>query len=231
MEASILIVEDDRQLAELLRDRLATEGFEIHLARDGAEGLVRLEQCRPDLVLLDVLMPRMDGWETCREMRRVSETPIIIVSCRSEDSDKVRGLELGADDYIAKPYSTIELVARIRAMLRRNRHSGATAGLTRIDDRLAMDHATYEVLVDGQTISLSGIEYKLLACLVENSGRILTHQSLLTQVWGWEYADQTDYLKVYIHHLRRKIEPDPQNPRYILTERGIGYRFEVQTPG
>ncbi|MGD8624953.1 MAG: response regulator transcription factor, partial [Anaerolineae bacterium] len=144
-----------------------------------------------------------------------------------KELDIVRGLELGADDYVTKPFSLMELAARIRATLRRRKPPSSTNGSTRVDGRLRLDRSSCQIVVDGETQDLSPIEFKILSCFLDNAGRILTHRNLLSQVWGWEYTDQTDYLKVYIHHLRKKIEKDPSRPSYILTERGLGYRFQV----
>jgi two-component system KDP operon response regulator KdpE len=169
----------------------------------------------------------MNGWETCRRIREISDVPIIMLTALGEELNKVRGLELGADDYITKPFSFIELAARIRAALRRYRYPLSGKSATRIDDRLIVDRPHRQVIVDGQAVKLSPIEHKLMDCFLDNAGRVLTHQCLLTQVWGWEYTEETDYLKVYVHHLRKKIEKDPSNPHYILTERGLGYRFQI----
>jgi DNA-binding response OmpR family regulator len=227
LAVTILIVEDDKTLAHLLSEDLQDEGYQVLLADDGVQGLQAIRAYSVDLVVLDVLMPRMDGWETCRSMRRISDVPIIMLTAKGDVLDRVRGLELGADDYITKPFNSMELLARIRAALRRRNHPFVEQTRVQLDGRLAVDRAHHELFVDGQAVELSAIEFKLLACLLDNAGRISTHQSLLTQVWGWEYAGETDYLKVYIHHLRKKVEPDPSQPCYILTERGKGYRFQI----
>ncbi|HSR32394.1 MAG TPA: response regulator transcription factor [Anaerolineae bacterium] len=223
----ILVIEDDPEIIELLDLGLKQHGYQVLVARDGVEGLQLLQSQLPHLVLLDVMMPRMNGWETCRRIRETSDTPIIMLTALLSDQDKVRGLDLGADDYVTKPFSMAELVARIRAALRRTTGTMTRDEVVRIDERLVFDRSQRNVLADGQTVELSPIEYRMLNCFVDNAGRVLTHQSLLTQVWGWEYADETDYLKVYIHHLRKKIETEPSQPRYILTERGLGYRFQI----
>ena len=230
MESSaptILLIEDDQQLSFLLSQQLHDEGYRVICAGDGVRGHAMLQQHEPDLVLLDIIMPRMDGWETCRQIRQCSDVPIIIISCRGAELDRVRGLELGADDYITKPISYPELTARIRAALRRGNRPLLKAQMTVVDDRLALDRALREALIDGQPVPLTAVEYKLLKCLVDHCGRPLTHRSLLIQVWGWEYVDEKDYLKVYVHRLRRKIERDPAHPRYIQTERGLGYSFRI----
>ncbi|MGD2207040.1 MAG: response regulator transcription factor [Anaerolineae bacterium] len=225
MDATILIVEDDRELAWLVREELQKEGFQVLLASDGIDGMQLLQKHCPDLILMDVMMPRMDGWEACRCIRQDSDVPIIMLTARQDEQDRVRGLQLGADDYVIKPFSTAELVARIQAVLRRCEHPAGMEQTIEVDNRLVVDLTRQQVFVDGQAVDLSSTEYKLLTCLLEQAGCILTHQSLLTQVWGWEYADETNYLKVYIYRLRNKIEIDPSNPRYILTERCLGYRF------
>jgi two-component system KDP operon response regulator KdpE len=227
MAAKILVVEDDPVLRSLLREQLTREGYEVSTARDGVEGERLCRERAPDLILLDVLLPRMDGWEACRRIRELSDAPIIILTAMARDVDKVRGLELGADDYVTKPYSQVELVARIRAALRRFNRAAVAESLVQVDDRLAVDWTRRQVTVQGEPLELSATEFKLLAFFLENAGRVLTHQSLLTHVWGWEYTDEVDYLKVYVHHLRKKIEPDPNRPQYIVTERVLGYRFQA----
>ena len=231
MDAKILVIEDDEILRSLLCAQLEAGGYQVSCARDGVEGVRFCREQAPDLVLLDVLLPRMDGWETCRRIREFSAAPIIMLTAMVRDVDIARGLELGADDYMTKPYSQVELIARIRAALRRSRRSGVAEEMVQVDERLAVDCTRRQLLVDGQPLELSAIEFKLLSCFLDNAGRILSHQSLLTQVWGWEYVEELDYLKVYVHHLRKKIEPDPNRPRYILTERGLGYRFQMPARG
>jgi two-component system KDP operon response regulator KdpE len=227
VKTKILVIEDQRDLADLLQLRLQGEGYQVLWAKDGVEGLHLLWEQHPDLILLDVMLPRMNGWEACRRIRECSDTPIIMLTALGTEQDKVRGLELGADDYLTKPFSMAELVARVRAALRRYKVPVAKTDIVQIDEYLAIDQARRQVIVDGQRIELSAIEYRVLSCFLDNAGRIVTHQSLLTQVWGWEYADQVDYVKVYVYHLRKKIEKNTRQPRYILTERGLGYRFQI----
>lgn len=227
MTVKILIIEDAEDLVRMLRTRLEHEGYEVVSASDGVQGLEALQTHQPDLVLLDVLMPRMNGWETCWKIRELSDVPIIMLTALNEELSTIRGLELGADDYVTKPFSFMELTARIRAALRRRARPLSGDTMVRIDDYLTVDRSTCKVIAGGEARELSPLEYKVLSCFLDNIGRVLTHQSLLTQVWGWEYADEIDYLKVYVHHLRRKIEPDPKRPVYIVTERGLGYRFQV----
>jgi two-component system KDP operon response regulator KdpE len=226
VQATILIVEDDIELACLVRENLQASGLQVLLAADGAAGVQLVQKHHPDLVLLDIMMPRMDGWEACRCIRAISDVPIVILSGKRDEVDKVRGLQLGADDYMVKPFSMTELLARIEAVLRRYNHSPEPVHVLHIDDWLTVDRVRKQAFVDGQAVDLSDTEYKLLTCFLEEPGHVLTQQKLLTQVWGWEYADESGYLKVYIHRLRNKIEPDPQNPRYILTARGRGYYFQ-----
>jgi two-component system, OmpR family, KDP operon response regulator KdpE len=230
MDPTILIIEDDRELACLLRDTLQDEGYQALLAGDGVDGVQLVERHHPDLVLLDLMMPRMDGWEACQLIRESSDVPIIIITGRRNEADKIRGLQIGADDYVVKPFSVLELIARIQAALRRYNHSTTPdtfEPVVQIDERLTLDKASKHLLVDGQSVELSDTEYKLLSCFLEKPGTVLTHQMLLTQVWGREYLQETGYLKVYIYRLRSKIERDPQDPQYLLTVRGRGYYFQV----
>jgi two-component system KDP operon response regulator KdpE len=227
LNPTILIIEDAQDLLDLLRCRLENEDYGVLTARDGIEGLQLLQRHDVHLVLLDIMMPRMDGWETCRRIRELCDVPIIMLTALREEMNAVRGLELGADDYVTKPFSLLELSARIRAALRRSRQTVVTNGAIKVDDRLLVELKSCRIVVDGETQELSPIELKLLKCFLDNKGQVLTHQHLLNSAWGWEYSDQTDYLKVYIHHLRKKIEPNPQRPCYILTERGLGYRFQI----
>jgi two-component system KDP operon response regulator KdpE len=224
----ILLIEDEDDIVRLLEFRFQQEGYEVLSAANGVDGLRVLQQEHPHLVVLDVMMPRMNGWETCRRIREYSDVPIIMLTALGQEADMVRGLELGADDYVTKPFSLAEVIARVRAALRRGRQPMSDNTTVQIDERLIVDRAQRQVIVDGQRTELSPTEFRVLDCFLDNPGRILTHQSLLTQVWGWEYIDETDYLKVYIHHLRRKIEQNPSKPCYIVTERGLGYRFLAQ---
>jgi two-component system KDP operon response regulator KdpE len=227
MKQKILVIDDEEFAVRLLRRCLEAEGYDVVSAGNGAQGLQVLVEQSPDLVLLDLMMPGIDGWEVCRQIREITSIPVIMLSAVGSDSAKVRGLNQGADDYVTKPYSMPELVARVNAALRRYRMNPTEGLVARIDERLTVDRARRRIVVEGQRVELSPTEYRILTCFLDNPDRTLTHQSLLTQVWGWEYMDEIDYLKVYIHRLRRKIEPTPQKPRYILTERGLGYRFQV----
>ena len=223
----ILVVDDERRMVEFIRMNLELEGYRVATAFDGLEALERLREDLPDLVLMDVMMPEMDGFETLQRLREVSPVPVIMVTVRGDEPDLVRGLELGADDYIAKPFSVRELLSRVKAALRRAKMPAPTgqAHLV-VDDDLSIDLAKREVIVRGETVKLRPTEYRLLYHLVQNAGWVMTHEMLLSKVWGPEYRDETQYVRLYITYLRKKIEPDPSNPKYILTERGVGYRFK-----
>ncbi len=224
----VLVVDDDPALLPLIEYTFAREGYEVHCASDGQEALRQFFTHRPDLVILDIMMPRMDGWETCRRIREVSEVPIVMLTAKGQDEDIIRGLEYGADDYLTKPFSIKVLLARARAVLRRAALPSAEQekAILYADDYLTVDLADRRVTIEGEPVKLTPTEYRLLAYLVENAGRVLTFQQILQSVWGWEYQDDLDYVRVYVSHLRRKLEQDPKNPRYIQTEMGMGYRFE-----
>lgn len=229
MKNKVLVVDDDASFTELVNIVLTREGFEVLTASNGREALRTLFEAKPDLVLLDVIMPQMDGWQTCKYIREASDVPIIILSghSRSED-DIIRGLDHGADEYILKPISNRELAARVKAMLRRAELPSVKepeqAGIY-IDDHLVVNIEERKVLVEGERIRLTPIEFRLFSQLMNNAGHILTHKQLLERVWGWEYADDVDYVRIYISHLRQKIEANPSQPRYILTDPGVGYYF------
>lgn len=223
----ILIVDDEPRMRHFVRMNLQLEGFLVSEASDGLEAVRKVREELPDLVILDVEMPHMDGLEALAEIRRFSPVPVIMLTVRAEEDDRVRGLDLGADDYVTKPFSARELASRIRAVLRRVEMSTPPerSSRVRIDDRLTIDFNKREVIVDGQTINLRPTEFRLLYHLVQNAGWTLTHEQLLSKAWGPEYIDDNQLLRLYINYLRKKIEPDPANPRYIFTERGVGYRF------
>ncbi len=226
-KARLLIVDDDVKLVEALELYLGKAGYEVIAAKDGLEGLQKMYVHRPDLIILDIMMPKMDGWEACRRIRELSDVPIIMLTARGQEADKVRGLRLGADDYVAKPFSLRELEARVEAVLRRARQRPpAEEGVLYADEELVIDSEKWEVLRRGKPVKLTATEKRLLFYLAENAGRTLTHRQILERVWGPEYVDDVDYVKIYIWRLRQKLEDDPRHPRYILTERGIGYRFE-----
>ncbi len=222
----VLVVDDEPRLVTFMRVNLEAEGCRVISAENGRKALDRIREDMPDLVLLDVMMPGLDGFETLRRLREFSSLPVIILTAKDEEDDRIKGLELGADDYIGKPFSHRELVSRIRAVLRRHYVAPTVAvSTTKIDDRLTVDFDRREVLVNGERISLRPTEYRLLYHLVQNAGFVMPHETLLAKVWGPEYRDESHYLRLYITYLRQKIEEDPSNPKYILTERGVGYRF------
>ncbi len=225
---AILVVDDERRMVEFIRMNLELEGYRVSTASNGVEALQRVREDLPDLVLLDVMMPEMDGFEALQRIREISTVPIIMVTVRGDEPDLVRGLELGADDYISKPFSPRELLTRIKAALRRAEMPAPTGkGRIVVDQGLIVDTARREVLVRGQPVKLRPTEYRLLYHLVNNAGWVMTHEMLLSKVWGPEYRDETQYLRLYITYLRQKIEEDPAHPKYILTERGVGYRFKA----
>jgi two-component system KDP operon response regulator KdpE len=224
----ILIVDDDHDLLEALGLglQLQWQGIEVVTATDGEAALTRFFDETPDVVLLDVGLPLVDGFEVLRRIRQVSDTPVLMLTARGEELDKVRGLEIGADDYVTKPFSPLELLARIKAVLRRSELPPPVrvAPSFKADD-LTVNFDSQEVRRGDQPIALSATEYRLLYHLVRNAGHVVPRETLLARVWGDEYRDQTDYLKVYISRLRAKLEDDPERPRFIVTERGLGYRF------
>lgn len=224
----VLVVDDDPALLPLIEYTFAREGYQVSTASDGKEALRRFFADRPHLVILDIMMPRMDGWETCQRIREVSEVPIIMLTAKGQDEDIVRGLECGADDYLTKPFSIKVLLARARAVLRRAAlpPQEQEQPILYADDYLSIDLRQRRVTVEGEAVKLTPTEYRLLAYLVENAGQVLTSQQILQAVWGWEYQDDLDYVRVYIWHLRQKLERDPKSPRYVQTELGVGYRFE-----
>jgi len=222
----ILVVDDEPRMIRFIHMNLELEGYDVISANNGFEALNKLRDELPDLVILDVMMPDMDGFETLRLLREVSAVPVIMLTVKADEEDKVRGLELGADDYVTKPFSPKELSSRVKAVLRRAEMPAPVekSALT-VDDYLQIDFDRRLVIAGGREVKLRPTEYRLLYHLVNNAGRILTHEQLLSKAWGYEYRDETHYLRLYITYLRQKIEPDPAHPRYILTERGVGYRF------
>jgi two-component system KDP operon response regulator KdpE len=210
----------------MMRLNLETDGLRVQAASSGREALDALREEMPDLILLDVMMPNMDGFETLRRIRVASQVPVIMLTAMNEENDRIKGLELGADDYVNKPFNYREVLSRIRAVLRRHYlPAPATVGLITVDDRLTIDFQKREVLINGERVNLRPTEYRLLYHLVQRAGFVVNHNDLLARVWGPEYHDETHYLRLYVTYLRQKIERDPANPVYILTERGVGYRF------
>ncbi len=222
----VLVVDDEPRMVRFIRLNLEQDGFEVVEAQTGMEALGQLRNAMPDLVLLDVMLPDIDGFETLRMIREFSQVPILMVTAKGEEDDRVLGLERGADDYITKPFSPRELSSRIRAVLRRNEMPRtAPHAPIRVDDRLTIDFDRREVRVEGRQVVLRPTEYRLLYHLVQNAGRVITHDQLLAKVWGYEYREETHYLRLYVNYLRQKLEQNPSEPKYILTERGVGYRF------
>jgi len=229
---TVLVVDDEPRLVDVVRMNLEVEGYRVVEAANGYEALDRLKQDLPDLVILDVMMPELDGFETLRRIRAVSNVPVIMLTVRNEEADRIRGLEIGADDYISKsPFSPRELLTRVKALLRRTfTPSPARKTTIVVDKDLTIDFSKREVWVRGEKVTLRPTEYRLLYHLVNNAGRLMTHETLLSRVWGHEYRDEAHYLRLYITYLRQKLERDPAHPKYILTERGVGYRFRELEP-
>lgn len=222
----VLVVDDEPRMIRFIRLNLEHDGFEVTEATDGLAALKQVRDTLPDLVLLDVAMPELDGFETLRLLREFSTVPVIMLTARGEEDDRVRGLELGADDYVTKPFSPRELVSRVKAVIRRTTAPAPAEKTTlQIDERLSINFDRREVLVAGQPVKLRPTEYRLLYHLINNAGWVVPHDQLLAKVWGYEYREETHYLRLYINYLRQKLEKDPANPSYILTERGVGYRF------
>lgn len=222
----ILVVDDEERMVRFIRLNLEHDGFRVVTAYNGTQAINKVRSDLPDMVLLDVMMPDIDGFEVLRIIREVSSVPVLMLTAKGDEDDRVRGLELGADDYITKPFSPRELVSRVRAVLRRTEPTVSSShGLIEVDKRLKLDFDRREVWLDGALVQLRPTEYRLLYHLVQNAGWVMTHDQLLTKVWGYEYRDEPHYVRLYINYLRQKLEIDPANPKYILTERGVGYRF------
>jgi two-component system response regulator RegX3 len=223
----VLVVEDEESFSDALSYMLRREGYEVAVAANGPDALAMFDRSGADLVLLDLMLPGLSGTEVCRGLRQRSNVPIIIVTARDSEVDKVVGLELGADDYVTKPFSSRELVARIRAVLRRGGESEDLVTNALEAGRVRMDVERHTVAVDGSTISLPLKEFDLLELLLRNAGRVLTRGQLIDRVWGADYVGDTKTLDVHVKRLRSKIEPDPANPKYLVTVRGLGYKFEA----
>lgn len=223
---SVLLVDDDPQLVRLVRANLESVKYGVLIAMDAASALDILGRETPDVIILDIMLPGIDGYELCQRIREFTSTPIIMLTAKVEDTDKVRGLKLGADDYLTKPFNVQELLARIEAVLRRTGLSEdvSTPPAVTCGD-ISVDFVQRRVTVHGNEVALTLTEYKLLSQLVSNAGRVMLHRELLTRVWGPEYQDELDYLRAYIRHLRQKLEEDPHKPKYILSRPGMGYIF------
>jgi DNA-binding response OmpR family regulator len=228
MSTRILLVDDDELLCQSFQLILNDMGFDVDLAHTGVEGLKKAYSLQPDVILLDVMMPDMDGWETCQRFKEMCDVPIIMLTAIDAQENVIKGLDLGADDYIVKTVTSEELGARIRAVLRRANRSNVASGKQKpiiTQDNLIIDFDKHEVTVDNERIDLSPTEFRLLSVMARHKGRVLPHDFLLTQVWGPEYIGEIDYLRLYISYLRRKLEKDPANPTLIFNEWGVGYRF------
>ena len=225
MGEKILVVDDEETTVQLIAILLERRGYEVIKSYRADEGLRKAYSSQPDLVLLDIMMPDMDGWEVCKRLREMSDVPIIFLTARGEVRDVVRGLEMGADDYIIKPYDNDELVARVRAHLRRSPRPSMSEELVFNNGSFRINFMNREVRVRNEIKHLTPKEFNLLGVLARNAGRVVTRTELVTEAWGEEYADAIDSLKLYIHYLRQKVETNPDKPEYIMTLRGVGYRF------
>jgi len=226
--ARILVVDDEPQLTRVLRTGLKSRGYDVRAAADGLAGFEAFNDWHPDLVITDLAMPNVDGLELCRRLRAVSQVPIIVLSAKGEEKTKVAALDLGADDFITKPFGIDELLARVRASLRRATTPASNeATQTTLDSGdFHVDLETREITVRGKSIHLTPKEFDLLVYFIKHSGKVLTHRTVLAALWGGNYVEQNEYLRVFVGNLRKKIEPDAATPRYILTEPWIGYRFD-----
>jgi two-component system KDP operon response regulator KdpE len=223
---SILVVDDEERMARFIRLNLEHDGFQVLEAYRGLKAIQMIRDHLPDLVILDVMLPDMDGFEVLKMIREISPIPVIMLTAKGEEEDRVKGLELGADDYVPKPFSPRELVSRVRAVLRRAEMGNVSSHeVIDVDGRLKVDFGRREVWIDNELVKLRPTEYKLLYHLMQNPGWVMTYDQILSKVWGYEYRDEPHYVRLYINYLRQKLEKDPANPQYILTERGVGYRF------
>ncbi|MFQ3567303.1 MAG: response regulator transcription factor [Aggregatilineales bacterium] len=225
MSEKILVIDDEETTLSIIGILLERRGFEVIKAVNAEDGLRKAYRYQPDLVLLDIMMPDMDGWEVCKRLREMSDVPIVFLTARSDVKDVVRGLEIGADDYIAKPFENEELVARIRANLRRAPKPNMNEELVFNGGEFRINFMNREVRVRNELKHLTPKEFNLLGVLVRNAGRVVPRNELVAEAWGEEYTDAIDSLKLYIHYLRQKLEHDAEHPEYILTSRGVGYRF------
>ncbi len=223
----ILVVDDEPQITRVLRHSLMAHRFDVRTAADGISAFDTFRDWHPDLVITDLQMPDMDGIELCREIRKVSQLPVIVLSVKGEERTKVEALDAGADDYVTKPFGIDELLARVRAALRRL-PDGVSAVETKLEDgSIAIDLETREVAVSGNLVHLTPKEFELLVCLFNNRGKVVTHRAILSEIWGGNSTEQTEYLRVFVGQLRKKIEKDPAKPKFIRTEPWVGYRFST----
>jgi two-component system KDP operon response regulator KdpE len=229
MREKILLIEDDIEFLNLTRTWLHNAGYEVFTAGDGVEGMRRIYSSRPDIVVLDANIPKMDGWEVCRRIRDMSDIPVLMVTVNSQKSDKLKGFTMGADDYLPKPVDFHELIARVQAILRRTRtNTRDNKPSTFNNGDIEVDWGSRQVWVRGERVKLSPTEFKIMSCLIKSRGWIVTHEQLLEKAWGPNYIGDKSFVKLYIRYLRQKIEQDPHNPQIIMTERGVGYYFAMQ---
>jgi two-component system OmpR family response regulator len=223
----ILIVEDDRNLLDAIKYNLRREGYEVVMATDGSEALEVARREKPDLIILDIMLPKINGFDVCRILRKEMTVPILMLTAKAEETDKIVGLEIGADDYVTKPFSLRELLARVRAMLRRAKmvETQPQGALLKVGD-IEVDIARHRITVSGKIVELTPKEFDLLAFLARNRGLVFSREQLLEKVWGYDYAGDTRTVDVHIRWLRQKIEPDPGRPKYLITVRGAGYKLE-----
>jgi two-component system KDP operon response regulator KdpE len=228
MKEKILVIDDDTEFLELMRVWLQNAAFDVFIAADGIQGLKNLYTIRPNLVLLDANMPEIDGWEVCQRIRYMCDIPVLMITVNGQKADLLRGFDLGADDYLVKPVHFKEVVARVRAILRRvNLSEGDYLPESFHNGEIEVNWKNHQVRIRGQQVKLTPTEFKLLSCLIKNRNWVVTHDQILEKIWGYDYICDKSFVKLYVRYLRKKIEKDPENPRYILTERGIGYRFSV----
>ncbi|MBI4333605.1 MAG: response regulator transcription factor [Chloroflexi bacterium] len=230
-QATILIVDDDVRLLRFVRANLESVDYRVLVAEEGTQALALMEKEMPDLAILDIMLPGMDGFELCRRIREFSTLPIIMLTAKAEESDKIRGFKLGADDYLTKPFSALELLARVEAVLRRARLPEERKNTVLTIGELSIDFVRRRVTMAGKEVDLTPTEYKLLQHLASNTGKVMLHEDLLTKVWGVEYRDELDYLRAYIRRLRQKIEADPTHPVYLLAKPGVGYILVAPAKG
>jgi two-component system KDP operon response regulator KdpE len=229
IKGKILLIEDDIEFTKLTQMWLQNAGYEVFTAGDGIEGMRHVYSSRPNLVLLDTMLPKMDGWEVCRRIREMSDIPVLMVTAKAQKTDRLKGFALGADDYIPKPVDFSELVARVQAVLRRSGSETHESELSSFrNGEIEIEWRSRQVWVRGKRVKLSPTEFKILACLIKNRGWIVTHEQLLEKAWGPNYIGDKSFVKLYIRYLRRKIEVNPHEPQLILTERGVGYQFAAQ---
>jgi len=230
-EPLVLVVDDEKSIREFVLRNLEIRGYNVVTAQDGIEAVKIFNGHKFDLIILDIMMPRMDGLETTQRIRQSSYVPIIILTALDGETEKIQAFDLGADDYLTKPFGVGELLARVKAVLRRSKWTASPIRQGQlVSGDIVVNLERYEVLVRNEVIKLTPTEYNLLIYLMEHAGIVLTHDAILKHVWGPEYGEETEYLRVYVGHLRQKVESDPTHPEYLITERGIGYRFEYISP-